>query len=64
MTAERQRTRHLARPGAKVRHVAVLTNPDDLVDAYYWAQFQEAAKRLDVKVVQTTAEDFTKSFNR
>ena len=39
----------------KVRHVAVLTNPDDLVDAYYWAQFQEAAKRLDVKVVQVTA---------
>ena len=29
--------------------------PDDLVDAYYWAQFQEAAKRLDVKVVQVTA---------
>jgi len=39
----------------KVRHVAVLTNPDDLVDAYYWAQFEEAAKRLDVKVVQVTA---------
>jgi len=39
----------------KVRHFAVLTNPDDLVDSFYWAQFQEAAKLLDVKVAQFEA---------
>src|SRR5207247_3899599 len=40
---------------AQCLHFAVLTNRDDLVDSFYWAQFQEAAKLLDVKVAQFEA---------
>jgi putative ABC transport system substrate-binding protein len=39
----------------KARNVAILTNPDDLVDPFYWARFQEAATQLSVKVQQFEA---------
>jgi putative tryptophan/tyrosine transport system substrate-binding protein len=43
----------LAVPAA--RQVAILTNPDDLIDPYYWAQFEQAAQHLGVKVLQFEA---------
>jgi ABC-type uncharacterized transport system substrate-binding protein len=39
----------------KARNVAILTNPDDLVDPFYWARFQEAALQRSVKVQQFEA---------
>lgn len=37
------------------RQVAILSNPDDLIDPFYWAQFQEGAQHLGVKVLQFEA---------
>src|SRR5262249_50580055 len=39
----------------KVRDVAILTNPRELVDVYYWARSEEAAKHRGVKVVNVEA---------
>ena len=39
----------------KARNVAILTNPDDLVDPFYWAKFQDAATTLGVTVLQFAA---------
>lgn len=39
----------------KVRSVAILTNPDDLIDPFYWGRTQDAAKQLGVKVLQFEA---------
>ncbi|MEP6943609.1 MAG: ABC transporter substrate-binding protein [Betaproteobacteria bacterium] len=55
----------VAVPG--VRHVAILSNPDDLIDPYYWGQFEEAAQRLAVNVSQyeaSTPEQVDRAFAR
>jgi putative ABC transport system substrate-binding protein len=39
----------------KVRDVAILTNPDDVADPFFWAKFQEAAQRLDLKTIKVGA---------
>jgi putative ABC transport system substrate-binding protein len=37
------------------RSIAILTNPDDLIDPFYWGQSEDAAKRLGVKVLHFEA---------
>jgi putative ABC transport system substrate-binding protein len=44
---------HIATPN--VRDVAVLFNPDNLLDPYWSAQFEEAAQRVGVKAVRFEA---------
>jgi putative ABC transport system substrate-binding protein len=39
----------------KARSIAMLTNPDDLIDPFYWGQSEDAAKRLGVKVLHFEA---------
>ena len=39
----------------KVRTVAILSYPENLIDPYFWAKFQEAAQHLRVKVVRAEA---------
>lgn len=39
----------------KVGSVAILTNPDDLIEPFYWARSQDAAKQLGVKVLHFEA---------
>jgi putative tryptophan/tyrosine transport system substrate-binding protein len=39
----------------KARSIAILTNPDDLIDPFYWGQSEDAAKRLGVKVLHFEA---------
>jgi putative ABC transport system substrate-binding protein len=39
----------------KARSIAMLTNPDDLIDPFYWGQSEDAAKRLGVKVLRFEA---------
>src|SRR5258706_1194424 len=48
-----------------VRSVAILTNPDDLIDPFYWAKSRDAAKQLAVKVLQyeaSSAADIHRAF--
>jgi putative tryptophan/tyrosine transport system substrate-binding protein len=49
----------------KAREAGILTNPDNLIDPFYWAQFQQAAKQLGVGVTQfeaSTPEDIDRAF--
>lgn len=49
----------------KVREAGILTNPDNLIDPFYWAQFQQAAKQLSVGVAQfeaSTPEEIDRAF--
>ena len=39
----------------RIRSVAILTNPDDLIDPFYWGRSQDAAKQLGVKVLHFEA---------
>ena len=41
----------------KARDIAVLGNPDNPVEPYYWARFEEAAGRAGVKVLQFGTAD-------
>jgi putative ABC transport system substrate-binding protein len=36
----------------KARDIAVLSDPDNLVDSYYWARTKDAAQRIGVNVLQ------------
>jgi putative ABC transport system substrate-binding protein len=36
----------------KARDIAILSDPDNLVDSYYWARTQDAAQRIGVNVLQ------------
>ena len=44
---------HAAVP--KARDIAILSNPDNVIDPYYWARFQEAAQRIGVNVLRAEA---------
>jgi len=39
----------------KGRDIAILTNPDDVADPFFWAKFQEAAQRTGVKAIKVKA---------
>src|SRR5450631_3701014 len=55
----------LAVPAA--HQVAILSNPDDLIDPFYWAQFEQAAQHLGVKVLQFEAsspEEIDRAFGK
>jgi putative ABC transport system substrate-binding protein len=39
----------------KARDVAILTNPDDVADPFFWAKFEEAAQRVSIKAVKVEA---------
>ncbi len=36
----------------KVRDIAILTNPDDVADPFFWAKFEEAAQRIGIKAIK------------
>jgi putative ABC transport system substrate-binding protein len=44
---------HAALP--KARDIAILCNPDNVIDPYYWAKFQEAARGIGVNVLRVEA---------
>jgi putative ABC transport system substrate-binding protein len=39
----------------KARDIAILTNPDDVADPYFWAKFEAAAQRIGVKAIKVEA---------
>ncbi len=39
----------------KSRDIAILTNPEDVADPYFWAKFEEAAKRTGIKAIKVEA---------
>jgi len=39
----------------KVRDVAILTNPDNVADPYFWARFEEASRRLGIHAIKHEA---------
>ena len=49
----------------KVRDVAILTNPDNVADPWFWAKFEEASQRLGIKAIKvetTTPAAIDRSF--
>ena len=40
-----------------VHNVAILTNPLDLADPFFWARFEEAARRIDINAIKVEAEN-------
>ena len=41
----------------KVRDIAILTNPDNVADPYFWAKIEEASQRLGVKAIKVEANN-------
>jgi len=39
----------------RIRDIAILTNPDNVADPYFWAKFKEAAQRLGIKAIKVEA---------
>ena len=39
----------------KVRDIAILTNPDNVADPYFWARFEEASRRLGIHAIKHEA---------
>ncbi len=39
----------------KSRDIAILTNPDDVADPFFWAKFEDAAQRIGVKAIKVEA---------
>jgi putative ABC transport system substrate-binding protein len=39
----------------KARDIAILTNPDDVADPFFWAKFEAAAQRIGVKAIKVEA---------
>ena len=49
----------------RARDIAILTNPDDVADPFFWARFEEAAQRVGImaiKVEANTAAGIDRSF--
>lgn len=38
-----------------VRDIAILTNPDDVADPFFWAKFEDAAQRIGIKAIKVEA---------
>src|SRR4030095_3275620 len=39
----------------KARDIAILTNPEDVADEFFWAKFGEAAQRIGVRTIKVEA---------
>jgi len=45
----------LSAAAPKARDIAILTNPEDVADQFFWAKFEEAAQRIGVRTIKVEA---------